>query len=302
MADITPTFSDLTPIAATVPNVGSWYKSGFANGIPDTVAPFLAAQGFEIIDVTPYHLDGEFAGWALDMRRTKLQNAQVVQSLLESMTQAYNEGRAANDTRYEDLLRNLSDLLDKSQTSMDSAGATLDERVVLYMADIDGLETVYDEFFVDLQSDLEGLTVTLDADRTRVNNQFDGLVSTMQQGLVDRGLYSAMLFVSMEAGIEEKRALALTEISEREQRLIADIALRKNEIYISVLKMRTGLIEAKLGLTNRQQEFLAYQLDTTNKLALAMFGFVERREDAYPGMADMAGVAASLGESGAAAS
>jgi hypothetical protein len=301
MPDISPTFSDLTPTQATVPNIGSWFQTNIA-GAPDTLSPYLAALGYEPTEYQRYYVDGEFAGWLIEMRRTKLQNAAVVQDLMNSMTQAYNEGRAANDTRYEDLLRNLTDLLSKAQTHMDSAKVTLDERIVLYLGDLDDLEAAYDDFFEEVRSDLSALSLTLDADRTRVNNQFDGQIATSQQGLVDRGLYSSALFVSIEAGIEEKRAEALTDISEKEQRLFADVVLRKNEIYINVLRMRTGLIEAKLGLTNRQQQFLEYQLDTQSKLALAMFGFVERREDSYPGMGDIAGVAASLGESGATAS
>lgn len=296
MPDINPVFSDISPSSASVPNVGGWF-TWQTQGAPDTIAPYLAAHGFSPIASEAYYIDGEFAGWLVEMRRHKFGHNAATQDMLSRMTEAYNEGRTHNDRRYEDLITNLADLLDKAQTHMSSAKTTLDERIVLYLADLDELEADYDTFFADVQDDLNALTLTLDADRTRVNNQFDGQISTSKQGLVDRGLYSSALFISIEAGIEEKRAEALTDISEKEQRLKADILLRKNEVYINVLRMRTGLIEAKLGLTNRQQQFLEYQLDTQSKLALAMFGFVERREDVYPGLGDMAALVTSLGDS-----
>ena len=63
--------------------------------------------------------------------------------------------------------------------------------------------------------------------------------------------------------------------------------------------MRAGLIDSHMNLTNRQQDFLAYQLDERNKILLGLFGFVENRTDAYPDMNSIAQLTASLAESGA---
>jgi len=261
----------------------------------------MLAQGFEISGVFPLpDINGNLNN-VYSMGRTRLNNARVVSDLLQSFTEAYNEGRTANDKRYEDIIRLWTEMLDKSEEHIDGAKVELENEIVLHMTTLDALETEYDTFFADVRDDLSNLNITLNADRIRVNNQFDALVAAEGQRLASRGFYSAALISSITAGVEERRALALTEVSEREQRLIADIALRKNQVYVDVLRMRSGIIDTKMGLTNRKQEFLKYQLDERNRTLVGLFGFVEKREDTYPGLGAMAQVSASLGESGSAA-
>ena len=293
MPDFTPSFNRITAPGTSTPSV-KWFSNEGAT-LPDVLAPYLAAHGFKIESVSPYLIDGEFAGWGCFMGRTRFVYERAAQDVLGRMTLAYNAGQANNDTRYADLLKNFAEVLDKTQAQLTTDKTLLDGRISAYLTTIDDLESSYDAFFVDVKANLESLTVTMDADRTRVNNQFDTLVAAARQQMTNQGFYSSAMRSVIEAGIEERRALALTEITEREQRLIAEITLRKNEVYVNVLQMRSGLIQAKMALTNREMEFLAYQLDTRNNLAIAMFGVVERREDGYPGLGDMAQVVASLG-------
>ena len=300
MPRINPTFQDISPITAESPNAGGWYFTSNIGGVPEEAVPFMLAQGFEIngvFQVDAFNPDVK----AYSLTKTRLNNAQVIYDLLQSFTEAYNEGRTANDKRYEDIIRLWTEMLDKGEEHIDGAKVELENEIVLHMTTLDALETEYDTFFADVRDDLSNLNITLNADRIRVNNQFDALVAAEGQRLASRGFYSAALISSITAGVEERRALALTEVSEREQRLIADIALRKNQVYVDVLRMRSGIIETKMGLTNRKQEFLKYQLDERNRTLIGLFGFVEKREDTYPGLGAMAQVSASLGESGSAA-
>ena len=300
MPRINPTFQDISPITAESPNAGGWYFTSNIGGVPEEAVPFMLAQGFEIngvFQVDAFNPDVK----AYSLTKTRLNNAQVIYDLLESFTEAYNEGRTANDKRYEDIIRLWTEMLDKGEEHIDGAKVELENEIVLHMTTLDALETEYDTFFADVRDDLSNLNITLNADRIRVNNQFDALVAAEGQRLASRGFYSAALISSITAGVEERRALALTEVSEREQRLIADIALRKNQVYVDVLRMRSGIIDTKMGLTNRKQEFLKYQLDERNRTLVGLFGFVEKREDTYPGLGAMAQVSASLGESGSAA-
>ncbi|HUS40430.1 MAG TPA: hypothetical protein VMX74_13340 [Pirellulales bacterium] len=296
MTNINPSFRDISPSSASTPDISDWYSSDSISDVPDVIAPYLAAHGFIVEGGDPYYVGGEFAGWALNMRRQKFKHGDAIQDLIDRMTDAYNEGRKHNDRRYEDLIDNMDDLIGKAQVHMDSAKADLDDKISLHLTTLSGLETDYNTFFVDVQADLDGLTVTLDAERLRVNNTFDAQVAQSNQRTMNQGFYQTPVRTSMEAGIEELRSQQLLEIADKEKRLIADITFRKNEIYKSVLQMREGLIASQMGLTNRSQEFLAYQLDTRNNLALAMFKFVEAREDDYPGLGDMAALATSLGD------
>jgi hypothetical protein len=291
-----PSFGDISPTSTNAPDISDWYSSDSITAVPDVIAPYLAAHGFIVEGGQPYYVGAEFAGWTLNLRRQKFKHGDAIQDMIDRMADAYNEGREHNDKRYEDLIDNLDDLIDKAQDHMDSAKIELNDQISLHLTTLSGLDTAYNAFFVDVQADLDGLTATMDADRIRVNDQSDALLSQSDQQLMNKGYYSSVLPSSIDAGIEERRSAALTDISDREKRLIADITFRKNEIYKSVLQMREGLITSQMGLTNRSQEFLAYQLDTRNNLALAMFKFVEGREDDYPGLGDMAALATSLGD------
>ena len=296
LADINPNFQDVTPSAKSVPSLANWYLTEHASRITEDSLPWMLAQGWEP-NGTHTLSTGEVT---YNMRRTRLYNPSVLQDLMTDFTNAYNEGRSANDKRYEDVVRLWTEMLDKGQTHLDEARTVLTTKLNVHLTTLDSLENDYTSFFADVKADLASLNLTLTADRTRVNDQFDALLTASDQGLVDRGFYSSAMVSSIDAGIEERRALALTEITEREQRLKADIALRKNQVYVDVLRMRAGLIDSQMALTNREQDFLAYQLDSRNNILLGLFGFVERRTDAYPDLRALAQLTASLSESGAA--
>lgn len=293
-SNITPSFSKLTPTFTGAPPTARFFADQGIS-LPDVIAPYAAAHGFFPSGYNAYTVDEEFAGWILSMNRSKFLHSTAVDEMLGRMNNAYNEGRFHNNKRYEDLIANFEDLISKSQSHMDAAKVKLEDQLNLHLTTLTNLEDTYSDFFNDVKNDLDNLSVTLDAERTRVNNTFDALLAQSDQGNVNRGFYSSGMIASIDAGIETKRNEALTEVAEKEKRLIADIALRKNEVYVSVLQMRSGLIGQQMELTNREQTFLGYQLDTRNNLAMAMYGFVERREDVYPGLGDMAALVSSLG-------
>jgi len=300
MSDINPEFQDITPANKSIPTMENWYLANVVSGIEEEALPWMLAQGWEVLSTYESGSSAATAVTKYNLRRTTIQNWNVLQELLQDFTESYNEGRDANDKRYEDVVRIWTEMLDKSQTHLTEAKTELDNRVTVYLATLDELETDYKAQFSEIQSDLTGLTASLNADRTRVNEAFDAQQSQSDQSLVDRGLYSSALTSGINAGIEERRQVALTEVSEREQRLLADITLRKNEIYLASLRMRVGIIDSQMGLTNRQQDFLAYQLNERNRILTGLFGFVERRTDSYPDLGSLAQLTASLAETGAA--
>ena len=456
MPDIDPTFSDLTPSFGSPFNVSQWYYSSFAPGIPDTVAPYLAAHGYLVAGGAPYEIDGEFAGFLLNMTRNTFSHADAVQSMLNAMTFSHNEGRNLNDRRYDDLVSNLDTLVNNHQTEI---GAFIDDSVTdatsgyvtLLLSDLDLLETDHSTFESDLYSydtgdrdteltrlktiwqnaattleaeydtmtsgmDIPGLIAEvevsvdeLDAALTRFKDEHSGLADTLLADfnshnttatafltdlgttqtarineeadnlkaannvrLVDRGLYSSALVTQMEAQVERDRSERLSQHNDTINREKFE---NQHRLYEQKYQMRLGSLETShrvlqgasevltarlqhgqwssrvrhevaqlsiaakldmLGLREKYYQFILqginwqtdrrmkiydalfqsrieslrvrqstgayhaglirYKLDSRNNLALAMFGFVERREDSYPGIGDMAALVASLGD------
>tara|TARA_Y100000593_G_scaffold78495_2_gene145794 strand:- start:1405 stop:2328 length:924 start_codon:yes stop_codon:yes gene_type:complete len=296
---ITPNFQDITPTTKTVPTMNGWYLSTTTPGVSEESVPWMLAQGWRPLSTqTDKTVFPNVVTYT--MEQTTLLNQNVLHELLKDFTDAYNEGRSANDKRYEDVIELWSDMLDKSQTHLNEAETQLNNRVEVYLTTLDALEDEYDSFFAGVKTELNDLTVTLDARRNEVNDAFASRLSQASQDLVSRGLYSSTMKTSIDAGIEAEKQKALTEIAEAEQRTKADITLRKNQIYVDILRMRAGLIESKMSLTDSQQQFQRYHLSERNGILVGLMEFVERRNDGYPDMSALAQLTASLSESGAA--
>lgn len=74
---------------------------------------------------------------------------------------------------------------------------------------------------------------------------------------------------------------------------------RRSQIYDRLVQVRLKQFEILGRTLDKDFELLKYQLDERNNIAASLFGFVERRTDAYPDQNAMAQLAANLGETGA---
>ena len=287
--------TDLDPATQANPYQSSWFLTQSASGVSEEARSWMTAQGWSVSGTA---IDKTVWPWVTTytMYRTSMQPWNVLSKLIQDFTNAYNDGRQANDIRYD----NIVDLLNHTIATTQSEAATNETEyagyVTLYLADLDSLKSDYDTFYAAVQNDFTGLDITGVADTLRINNQFDALVSQQRQAMMDRGFYSSAMLSTVEAGIEDKRSLALTELSERLTRLKVDVAAKKNAIYADVLRMRMNLIASKLGLTDKKQELLRYHVDERNKLIVGLTGFMERRTDSYPDMNSIAQLAVGLGE------
>lgn len=133
---IEPTFSDLTPAAESTFNVNQWFSGQFVPLVPDTVAPFLAAHGFLVTNGTEHFIDGDFAGYLLNMQRQHFSHADTIQAMLNTMTAAYNQGRLVNDLRYKDIIRGRQEALQYQQDQTNAARSEFDGSYSLFIADL----------------------------------------------------------------------------------------------------------------------------------------------------------------------
>lgn len=453
--DITPTFRPVVPSQFTNANVGQWYFEQNIGLVPDTIAPYLAAHGFIVNGGTENYINGEFAGYLLNMERNKFSRLDAMQLLLNTMVFSFNEGRGLNQTRYEDLVTNLQTLLSNNQADVteflntkvtDNAGY-----VTLLLSTIDQMETDQTTFAADIAaidtgdratalatlktawdtaataaeteyatmtagldlpaliSDVDtaldamdtalaafntaysGLQTTLLSDFTshestatafltslgatelaRINEKYDDLLTSQNQALVNRGFYSSALTSQMTLQVERERTQAIFELNDRLNRekwenqhklyeqkyrmrlgglesayrafqgaaevvtarlsggqwaskvrhdvaqlsIVARLNLlgirekyyqfllgslnwemdRRMKIYDSLFKVRLESLRVRQSTGQFHSELIRYQLDQRSNLALALFGLVERREDDYPGVGDLAAVVSSMGD------
>lgn len=294
MPNISPTFNDLDTEVYTNVNVGTWYFSQNIGLVPDTVAPYLAAHGFIVNGGTENYIDGEFAGYLLNMERNKFSRLDAMQIILNTMVSAFNEGRANNNTRYTDLVSNLQTLLANNQaditTFLDTEVTDNTGYVTLMLTTLDNLDTDYTTHAATATAFLTGLGTT---ELARINEKYDNLQTAQDQLLANRGFYSSALDTQVTAQVERERNEAIGELNDRLNREKWE---NQHRLYEQQFRYRIESLNSRRNVGAYRSELIKYQLDQRANLALALFGLVERREDDYPGVGDLAATVASLGD------
>ena len=125
---------EIVPIGS--PYSLSWWTSQTITQIPKDAVGWLVAQGWQITDINydestvppePYY----------SMSRQSLQNWQVLQSLLNSYTIAYNDARHYNNERYNEVVEDWTEMLSSSQWQFDAQVGEQNTHAALYLGNLD---------------------------------------------------------------------------------------------------------------------------------------------------------------------
>lgn len=294
MPNITPVFNPLSTEIYTNVSVPGWYFEQNIGLVPDTVAPFLAAHGFIVNGGTENYIDGEFAGYLLNMERNKFSRLDAMQILLNTQVSAFNEGRSNNNTRYNDLLTNLQTLLSNNQaditTFLDTEVDSASGYVTLLISELSTLVDDFDAHDTTATAFLTGLGTT---ELARINEKYDNLQTAQDQSLANRGFYSSLIDTQVTAQVERERDEAIAALNDRLNREKWE---NQHRLYEQQFRMRLESLRVRQSTGAFHSELIKYQLDSRSNLALALFGLVERREDDYPGVGDLVATVASMGD------
>lgn len=227
----------------------------------------------------------------VSMMRRKMQSERVLNSMIASFTNAYNEGRSINDQRYDEIVALYNVMLDKSENELgllDSTTATYDALVESVIA---GLPSSYTEYKAEVDALLANFGTS---HRTRINTQFDNELTVARQSLVSRGTYNTTVWTSVASGIEERRAIALNDLEDKiiERKLASADRVQKVREDVS---QRLEAASLRFTEAKRNRTFTASGF--RNTVLTAMLAFMERRTDDYPGLEGLAEIAAKLGYS-----
>jgi len=224
-----------------------------------------------------------------NMKRRKLQSERVLQDMITQFTKAYNEGRLLNDRRYDEIVTIYNVMSTATQEDMLSTAA--DD--LKYDTIIDGIITALPTDFATYESRVEGLLTGYgESHRDRINTQFDNQLSKARADLISRGMYNGTVWTSVASGTEEARAKALTDVEDKiSDRTLASVdKLQSDRMEVG---NRIEAAAARLGEMKRKRVFDAATL--RNAVITAMLAFMERREDEYPGIGELANIASGLG-------
>lgn len=225
------------------------------------------------------------------MKRRRMQSERVLQDMVTSFTKAYNEGRVINNKRYEEIVSLYSVMLSRTEDEMNAVAdidvAELEELVDYIILE---LKNGFDDFKAKIEL---ALTTTYGTNRiNEINLAFDNRVTSSQQGLVSRGMYSTTSWTSTLAGIEKARQYALNELNDKLlDRTIStyDLLTRvRSQVLAQVQNSFMVLFDAK----NKNRISLT---EIRNNAFKSLLSFMESRNDEYPDMSNLVNIAASLG-------
>lgn len=288
MDKLNPTIQATNLTTKTAESVSDWYETQYMSGNWNaSEAAWLFAQGWRPHVSSYSGSTGETT--YLSLQRRALKPESVLDDLVESYTDAYNEGRALNDQRYDDLVVLYSAILDKTEDAYNTLETDDDTFEALVEAILTNVASDFSSYDTDVDGDLDDWGTDLLAE---INARFDAELSKAQQSLVDRGLYTSTMWTTISAGVERERTRALNQANDTiEQRQLE----LKHKVYSEKVSMRERLMAARHRLRDFLRTAKDRQVAARNATAEALARLVERRTDSYPDLGEIGRLAAGLG-------
>jgi len=202
--ELEPTFQDITPAWRGLPaGMSSWYITSIVSGISQEALPWMLAQGWQLNAVqTDDSVSPPIETYL--MARTKLLNQNVLLSLMIDFTNSFNEGRAANDKRYKDVVWAWQNVLDKYQADMedfrDDKVYSATGYVTVMLSQVSELGTDFDSMQADYDSydsgdragELVKLKTTWSAAADTAQAEYDTMTSGLDLPAIIADIDSAM--------------------------------------------------------------------------------------------------------------
>ncbi len=148
---------------------------------------------------------------------------------------------------------------------------------------------LYQQEFQSRLGGLEGSMKTIDA-ASRV------VQATMQNGQWSVEIRHKLL------ELETNMRMTLLGTRERYYKLLLENMdwqdRRREALYAKLMEVRMRQFEIRDRVSGKEMDFLRYRVDERNKLALGFFGVMERRQDTYPDIGQMAQLISALSDGG----
>jgi len=285
--------TDTDPVDITPRDATQWYENVYivihTETQRDNQLVWLLAQGWIVWQIRIHNVgdDDQYFTWWLTRR--VISGEKVLAAMTTDYTNAYNEGRTLNDSRYDEIVTLYNVVADKMQDEL----VLLDNQDTTYEALIETLLTAITADWTSHDTELDGdLDAWGTSQVTRINTQFNTESSKAQNDLIDRGMNNTTIWASVSAGVERERAVALNDHNDK--LIVQQIGLEER-LYAAKVQMRTGILAARDRLFTTVQKHAMSREDMREKIITTLCNFMERRTDSYPDLTAIGNAAAELG-------
>jgi len=254
----------LTDVAA--PDVATWFAEEDPVQIPDRTLGWHFAQGW-VPDGDPVRDPDHPAAWLHPLKRNSLQNQVVLTKLIEQYTTAHNDGRTANDTRFDNLVAMYNDTLLKTQSHLNRAAARHNEFEVLYLTSLDSVVSVIDFYLNTTRSDA---SATFD-EAAAALNAFSAKLDELGTGYGEYVTDLQAILTKQQADLstfEANTTTLLTQLTSdfsTHQTAIGDLeATEDSEAAAHIAAYEIKLAELETTVTTAETDLLALVTDAEN--------------------------------------
>ncbi len=313
-----PDQSELVVPPLVNPYFSVWWTAQTASGVPEQVMGYLLAQGWDITGAS------EIAGitpptYQYELAKQGMQPQQVLLNLCNSFTVAYNDALKYTEIRYNEVVRDWTEMIASSRVHMEAQVEQQDAALGVYITDLNNfseeidalIEANRDGLIQDypVHADLtkEFLTDLGTTELARINAAFAATLSVQLQDLITKGLYTSAAAADFTAKNTRDRDEQIQALNDR---LMREKLANQHTLYgqrVSLAEFRNKTIAAKMSVEVARldgwksvhadnMKLMAYQLDERNKLLVGLYSFVERREDVAPQWKDLSTMIAGLGD------
>ena len=237
--------------------------------------------------------DPYWCAWQkIRLERRRMQAELVLQSMVDTFVDNFNEGRKINVDRYEELVALYALMV--SQTQDDAANIDLDS--------ID-FEPLFDEVkdaITDRLNQYQSVAGQIPSDwlesrKADINLKFNNLIGEARAKMVSDGTYNGTVWPSVLAGIEHQRSHALDALKDESvtMKLTAygDIAKTTAALYGQMIDAQVRVFEA---LKSKKTTPITLR----NEVLKWMYDFMERRTDDHVKIEELATLVQQIGYDG----
>ena len=213
-------------------------------------------------------------------------------------------------------------------TDMTDADTTLDTQLSLYLTKLNSLQAIYDTHEETAEAFLTDLGT---AELARINELYDSNLAKTLQQLTDRGMSSSAITTAITTRNTRERNEAISLLNDRLAReklenehtlyqqemalngIVLDGRVKYNNAIMTkaqflvetrksiaqvISQVRMARVNGRMDIRDKEEKLMTYQLSAHNELAIALWSFIERREDEYPALESISKLITGLGDTG----
>ncbi len=225
------------------------------------------------------------------LQRRRIQAEQVLQDMVESFTDAYNEGRQVNSDRYDEIVSLYALMLARTESEANNVFSALspDDFKPLAEMVVDAVREALENY----RNALGDLPEDWMASRTQeINDRYDALLSEAQSKMITAGTYNSTVWPTTASGIERDRQKALNDLKDEMVTLKVDVYGKIASITADIGKQ---LLDCEIRIIEAMQKMLVGPTELRNTVFKWMLDFMERRDDDHPSLESLVTVSEKLG-------